>query len=369
MKICGIFRSGLLGMLIVLFAIMQGCADDKIAAGAGSPPILTSPAVVEAVPGDRLVYLPTYQSGTGHADAVISFAHYPSWLTVSGDTLAGVPPLGAADTGFAVIAVRGSRSDTMPVAITFPPAIAVYGDSRTNHDAHRAVVSQFMKARPKIVFHTGDLVENGDDSALWVIFNSITAPVRAMAPMYPALGNHDKQSRFFFDDFTLPNNEQWYTVDADRCHFIVLNSCVATDTASEQYQWLAADLNHIADSVKFVIAVFHHPPYSNGTHAEDEKGLRNTWVPLFQKHGVNIVFNGHDHNYQRAFCGQIYYIVAGGGGAPLYDASRQTPCNQVFKKSYHFCLLSVPSDRLIVHTYDSTGEIIDRFEVSSRIIR
>ncbi|MCK4236104.1 MAG: metallophosphoesterase [Candidatus Krumholzibacteria bacterium] len=51
---------------------------------------------------------------------------------------------------------------------------------------------------------------------------------------------------------------------------------------------------------RFIAAIFHHPPISTGPHTEDEMGLRKTIVPLFERYGVDVVFNGHDHIYERS---------------------------------------------------------------------
>jgi hypothetical protein len=296
--------------------------------------------------------------------AIIEYVGYPSWLTSQADSIFGTPPDGLDDTTFSVIVSDGVLADTLDVTIKMMPCIAVYGDTRTGHDIHQQIVNLIVAHKPVAAFHTGDLVANGLDSSQWTIFNSISSEMLSTAEFYPALGNHEYQSPFFFDNFELPNNEQWFSVEFNQTHFIILNSCVATDVGSEQYQWLESDLASIGDSIEFIAAVFHHPPYSTGPHTEDEMGLRETFVPLFEQHGVDIVFNGHDHDYERSYCGGIYYIVTGGGGAPLRDQARSHPCSQLFLKTYHYCKLSILEKRFIVKVYDNTSQLIDEFEIS-----
>ncbi len=327
-------------------------------------PTITSASSIEATGGIFFCYQPE-GIDLDNPNTAISFEKYPSWLTADTDSLYGTPPDGFGDTSFVVIASNRSSADTLEIAIDMIPCLVVYGDTRTYHDTHRQVVAGITGVYPATVFHTGDLVDDGRVAAQWDSFNLITEQMRASAEFFPAAGNHEKQSQLYFDNFELPGNEQWYSVDRNGIHFIVLNSYVATDPVSEQYQWLENDLAQISDSTNFTIVIFHHPPYSTGPHTEDERGLRDTWVPLFEQYGVDVVFNGHDHCYERSFCGGIYYIVTGGGGAPLYDQERQHECSQIFLKSFHFCKLSTINDRLIVNVYDLAGEQIDRFELLS----
>ncbi|MDZ7859733.1 MAG: metallophosphoesterase [Candidatus Krumholzibacteriota bacterium] len=241
----------------------------------------------------------------------------------------------------------------------------VYGDSRTNHDDHRRVVRAILKKDPKAVFHTGDLVDDGTIPGQWEIFDDITSELRSEAEFFPALGNHEKDSDLYFDRFELPNNERWYSVNRAGVHFIILDSCSGIEKESEQYKWLESDLREAEGGFSFIVAVFHHPPFSTGPHSVDEMGLREIIVPLLEKYDVDIVFSGHDHSYERSLCNGIYYVVSGGGGAPLYDQERDSKYSQVFRKINHFCEISVTPESLVVCAYDTLNARIDRFSVPS----
>ncbi|MBA3062799.1 MAG: metallophosphoesterase [Atribacteria sp.] len=160
--------------------------------------------------------------------------------------------------------------------------IIIYGDSRTNHQIHQKIVDAIITTEPKVVFHTGDLVGNGLNPDHWTIFNEIVSDLIEIAEFYPALGNHENNSPLYFDNFVLPNNERWYSIEKDNLHFIILDSNSDCSISSEQYLWLEDDLKNISENIKFVIAIFHHPPFSTGGHTEDVKGLRQSIVPLFE---------------------------------------------------------------------------------------
>ena len=110
-----------------------------------------------------------------------------------------------------------------------------------------------------------------------------------------------------------------------------------------------------------LITVFHHPIYTVGRHEEDEKNLINTIVPLFEQYGVDIVFSGHNHSYERSVVNGITYVVTGGGGAPLYNQERESSYNVAFEKQHHFCLLEKTGDELTVTVYNVALDVIDNF--------
>ncbi len=242
----------------------------------------------------------------------------------------------------------------------------VYGDTRSDHEAHKKVVAAIMKKKPATVFHTGDLVAVGRIGKQWRIFNKITGKMRDTAEYYPALGNHEMNSRKYYRQFDLPNNEQWYTVDKQGVHFIVLNTCTNIQYGSEQYKWLENDLQNIDSTVNFVVAIFHHSPYSTGRHVEDEKGLRNSITPLFEKYQIDAVFTGHDHHYERSEVNGTCYIVSGGGGAPLYGQSRKSEYSKIFKSLNHFCVLNVIDNKLVIEALDPGLKSIDKIEIPSK---
>lgn len=241
--------------------------------------------------------------------------------------------------------------------------IVVYGDTRTNYSIHQEIVNSIIKLKPIAVFHTGDLVANGNVKKQWHIFNNTIKDLLKITKFYPALGNHERNSHLYFDNFELPNNERWYTVDIGNIHFIVLDTNPKIKKDSKQYKWLKNDLENIKSNIKYKIAIFHHPPFSSGPHREDEKGLRKSIVPLFEKYGLDIAFSGHDHIYERLFRNKIFYIVTGAGGAPLYEKKRDLPFSQKFISEYSFCCMYKKENKLIVDVFDRKLKLIDTFYI------
>jgi predicted MPP superfamily phosphohydrolase len=246
-----------------------------------------------------------------------------------------------------------------------PPlhSIVIYGDCRSGDDIHRQIVADALKIEPKAVFNTGDLVNDGSSASEWAIFDNITSELRQVAPYYPALGNHDLPPQLFFADFHLPNNERWYSVDIDSLHFIVLDTTSDISQGSEQYMWLEADLQ--SASQDFVVVVTHYPLLSTGQHG-GSSDIDQILKPLFEEYHVDIVFSGHDHDYERSSRNGIYYIVTGGGGADLYSQATTSKYSQVFKETHNFCTLFVNGGVVTVEASDPAENVIDQLAVKIR---
>jgi 3',5'-cyclic AMP phosphodiesterase CpdA len=137
---------------------------------------------------------------------------------------------------------------------------------------------------------------------------------RADVDVVASLGNHDVEggeSDEVMNLLGIPHH--WYRKRIGNAELFVLDANRVGD--SGQTRWLERALRK-SRSV-WQIAVFHQPAFSCSKHGTTEAVVR-TWVPLFEKHGVDLVLNGHDHNYQRFLWDGITYVVTGGGGAQLY---------------------------------------------------
>lgn len=240
----------------------------------------------------------------------------------------------------------------------------VYGDTRNGHEIHQKIADAMLKMKPAAAFHTGDLVDNGENPGDWMIFARITSGLRAGSAMYPALGNHERQSKLYFEEFPLLNNRKWYSVEAAGARFIVLDSNSSLKRGSEQYRWLKETLASAGKEKKFIIVLMHQPIFSISGHYKEGKPLQGILCPLFERYGVSIVFSGHDHNYQRLLYRNVFYIVTGGGGAPLYDQVTTSPYSQVFKKVNHFCRLCVKGNRLALEVFDAELNPIDEIQIT-----
>ncbi|MFH1772477.1 MAG: metallophosphoesterase [Candidatus Omnitrophota bacterium] len=251
--------------------------------------------------------------------------------------------------------------------------VLIYGDTQgPNHLDHQKIVSSMMESNPAIVFHTGDCVRYGYKPGDWEIFNTITSSLRSKALFYPAVGNHDvkKESKLFFDNFELPNNEGWYTVDYGSIRFIILNSEDNLRKGSKQHKWFEAELAKTGGDIKFIVAIWHHSPFHSGEKKPEfekiRKEIASDVIPLLEKYKVDIVFSGHKHFYERLEKNGVIYVVTGGGGGILSDVVSIDPNSKVREIQHHFCRLTVSDNKMNIDVFNADLNIIDRFSVVSR---
>jgi len=235
------------------------------------------------------------------------------------------------------------------------------GDHRSNPTQHSAVADRVEAIDPDIIVDSGDLVSDGNVAANWdPQFFTPEKDVMARSCFFPGIGNHEGTAANYLDYFDLPTansgTERYYSFDYANAHFVMLDTTIAYTTGTAQHDWLKSDLALHKDS-PWLFAAFHHPPYSSSTHGSS-LGVRNAFCHLFEQYGVDIVFNGHDHDYERSFVNGVYYIVTGGGGAPLY-ANGYNSWTQFSASEYHCCRIAITDDTLLFQAIKPDGTVID----------
>lgn len=249
--------------------------------------------------------------------------------------------------------------------------IVVFGDTRSNHDDHRAVVHSILPGMPQLVFHSGDLVGDGLSSALWDTFFKIEAPLIRDVPLYPVMGNHENNAQEFFDTFELPDNspspERYYAVRWSTLLVAMLDLYgSAYDDQSAQYAWLEKTLADAAKDPGILhrMVGLHHGPYDSGSHGSSST-VRSRLVPLFEKYGVELVFSGHDHDYERGTVNGIKYVVSGGGGAPLYPVDGASWTESKAMKLHHV-LIEFRGPMAEARVVEPDGTEIDFFTIGKK---
>jgi predicted phosphodiesterase len=247
-----------------------------------------------------------------------------------------------------------------------PYRVAVFGDTRSNHQDHRNVSRALIAANPHLAFHTGDLVGDGDEPIQWDTFLDVESQLMFEIPLYPALGNHEGSGDLYVDVFDLPSNtpspERYYVAHYATALFIVLDQYTnAFSIGSPQYNWLEGVLSATASdpSIFHRIVLLHHGPFDSGPHGSNMT-VRDNLTPLFEQHGVDIVFTGHDHCYERSTVEGVKYVVTGGGGAPLYSPSGAW-WTEVAESVLHYCLLDIHGPLLAFEARRLDGTVLDSF--------
>ena len=172
---------------------------------------------------------------------------------------------------------------------------------------------------------------------------------------YAALGNHDNPTNTKFEGFHM-GGARYYTFARKNARFFAFDSNLM-DPA--QLAWIDNTLKQSQDDWK--ICYFHHPIYSNsGRHGSDVQ-LRVALEPLLVKYGVNVVFSGHDHVYERLKPQKgVAYFVSGAAGELAKGDVKPTPATAAyFDQDQSFMLLEIAGDDLFFKAVSRTGRTVD----------
>ena len=302
-----------------------------------------------------------------------SFVANADLCTLHKVELSGLAP----DTNYVYRVTSAAATSSVSNFTTAPGAnrsfrFAVYGDTRTYPEVHAEVVQSMINSGPEIVFHTGDIISTGRNYDLWG--SEFFAPAQDLlltTPMVPVLGNHDYGGTgplWFFYFFDRPYGAGWFAMTYGNTRFIGLDTDVSFSPGSPQYEWLLGELASAAYSdATWHVVFFHHPPFTATVGHSDNASVQSQLIPLFESYGVDIAFQGHSHAYERHWHNGIYYLVAGGGGAPLYSLVADTtpPLRQFGLSAYHHCVVDVDvaAQTLTVAAVDNSGQTFDAIEL------
>jgi len=261
---------------------------------------------------------------------------------------------------------------TAPVGKDSRFSFAVVGDSGSGGKGQRMVAGLLGRLEPDFILHTGDVVyPAGEERHYNRRFFSPYGDLIKKVPVFPVLGNHDVRERngvAFLENFHPPlgspgSTKRYYSFDWGDAHFVALDSELyygdEGGSAEQQKAFLERDL--AATGKRLKIALLHRSPYGSSRHGGDES-VRDNLEPLFARHGVDLVFAGHDHVYERMVpIKGVTYVVSGGGGRRLYPAGkgRLTACS---RSAHHAVVMCVDGGRLSLEAVEPDGTVFDRVD-------
>jgi len=236
-----------------------------------------------------------------------------------------------------------------------------FGDS--GGDRRALLIPEMARSRFDLILHVGDIAyPDGSLGNFETKFFDTYADLLARAPIFPASGNHEyvtADASVYRQVFALPENggpegvERWFSYDWSDVHFVALDS---ERVGSAQADWLEADL--AASALPWTIVYFHRPPYSSGVHGSSST-VRETFDPIFARHGVQLVLSGHDHDYERINpVDGVSYVVTGGGGYSVRRVGR-SDFTAFSASAFHFVRGEIRRDELYLEAIDPSGVSID----------
>jgi len=252
-----------------------------------------------------------------------------------------------------------------------PFRFAVWGDSQANPDVFGSIAAAMAKAEPRLAVCVGDSVSDGDDYAQWKerLFDPAAALMRT-TPVYRAIGNHEKNSHWFYDYASNPAPEDYYAFSYGNARFVIVDTQQDYAPASAQGKWLAAEFaSDASQNATWLFAFFHKPPYCEGWDSpgyDGEPNVRTTLMPLLERYGVDMVFNGHAHDYERGFMNGVYYVTTGGGGGALDHWVRGFEQIAISRFVHHYCAVEIAGRTLTLRALTPGGEVLDTLTVRKR---
>lgn len=248
----------------------------------------------------------------------------------------------------------------------------------------RTIRTAFAEApKAKFMIHAGDLINHAEADVEWQEWFAAAGFIPATIPSLPTPGNHEYTrtagiptlTKMWQPQFTLPRNgvpgleDTNYYVDYQNARIISLNSMMHVPA---QADWLEQVLR--TNPQKWTFVMFHYPVFSASLRHEIGN-LQKHWKPIFDKYKVDLVMQGHDHNYargtnlpvgvtQKEAAGTVYVVSV--SGPKMYALTEKHWMHRSAENTQLYQVITVDNDRLLYKSMTVTGELYDAFELRKR---
>jgi 3',5'-cyclic AMP phosphodiesterase CpdA len=238
---------------------------------------------------------------------------------------------------------------------------AVIGDMGTGEKPQYELAGKMVEYRKKFPFEfvitVGDNIYDGDAPSDYA--SAFDLPYKLLldagVPFYATLGNHDQPNLRFYKSFNM-DGQQYYTFKKGPIRFFALDTNYMNP---RQLAWLEKELQNSGSEWK--VCYFHHSLYSSAAFHGSSTELRRVLEPLFVKYGVQVVFAGHDHVYERVIPQKgITYFTEGASGSLRKGNLRKKGMTAVgYDQDRSFMLVEIAGDELHFQTISRIGKTVD----------
>ena len=280
----------------------------------------------------------------------------------------------AAPVPLAAQAAAGAKPAVSPAGETQPPRaeksvrFAVLGDTGTGSRQQFEVGERLAASRDvfpfEFVLMLGDNIYGSERPQDFE--RKFERPYKPLldqkVQFYASLGNHDDPNQRYYKPFNM-DGQRHYTFEKGGVRFFALDSNYMDQT---QQDWLEKELSTANNTWK--IAFFHHPLYSSGERHGSEVDLRSILEPLFLKHGVSVVFSGHEHFYERLKPQKGITYFTNGGGAKLREGNIRVGSALTakgFDTDRSYMLVEIDDKTMHFQTLSRSGKLIDSGTVTA----
>lgn len=268
-----------------------------------------------------------------------------------------------------------------------PSSFLFIGDSQAGDEAGFALWGETLRKAVEdtpdaaMLVHAGDMVDKGFEQKQWNWWFAAAGEHLMNLTLVPVIGNHEVMgpngAGDYLAQFHNPRNGApgaagtSFSFDAGDTHFVVLDTEQSQEGYEAQAAWLDADL--AVNESKWTIIFFHQGPY--GSMYVNQR-VQSIWVPVFDKHLVDLVMNGHDHIYMRSYPmkgGQVVpeqegtrYVIGGSSGPKFYALTPYHWQEKIFDKQEQiYTVVETGEDEMTVKAKTLDGTEIDAFTIAN----
>ncbi len=241
---------------------------------------------------------------------------------------------------------------------------AVIGDSGTGGGAQKKIADRIAATRQaypfEFVIMLGDNLYGSERKGDYE--DKFERPYKPLldagVKFYAALGNHDDPEQRLYKPFNM-NGERYYSFKPSPLGGVRFFALDSNYVDRKQLDWLEKEL--AASGSDWKIAFFHHPLYSSGGRHGSDVVLREQLEPIFIKHGINVVFTGHEHFYERVKPqkGIAYFISGSAAKLRRGDIEKSDLTAKGFDQGYTFMIVEIDGDELHFQAISETGQTVD----------
>lgn len=255
--------------------------------------------------------------------------------------------------------------------------VLVLGDTRGDYTMWKNTLDRaFQIERPDLILFSGDATTFGTYQDEWDQWFTGAGDHLAEVPLVITHGNHELNAVNYFSQFALPGDEENFAFDYGSVHVTVAND-TPTDVGvltGSTLTFLADDLGKSA-SRPWRFVMHHRPIWSASLGHGGDEALKAAWLATLDQHRPDIVWNGHEHNYERtkplrnsqaqtALTDGVTYVIAGSSGAPLYDAGSDF-WTAYAEKTNSFVVVKLRNKTLDATAYrPGDGSVLDSFSIT-----
>ena len=247
--------------------------------------------------------------------------------------------------------------------------IGNFGDSRDGYDVWSQLVEQLAQRTPDLIVFSGDAVTVGLTQFEWEEFFARAEPLFARVPVISAHGNHEVNAVNYYSQFAMPGDQETFGFDWGHAHITVAND-TPEDISYIAGKFRDAIRDDFEDSktARWKLFMHHQPMYSASTRHGSSTTLRDAWAPLIDQYKIDLVLNGHDHDYEVSkplFNGAVQptnatgtvYVVSGGAGAELYGNGNEF-FTEYSEMTHAAATIRVTRNQLVMDAFRQDGTAI-----------